>query len=185
MKSEKIDVPKIEKIGEKEIMQEVYQLGVELESTKYGCAQCTIAALQKAFEIENKDIFQAACPLSGGLGATTEGTCGALSGGVMILGYLWGRNKEEFEKGTNDRESQALAKLLYDRFIQEHGSCRCKDIQTKLLGRSFNFWDDEDMEAFEKAGGHRDKCPVVVAKACIWTAKIIWDRIHNTSSEDN
>lgn len=184
MKSEKINMSKMKKIGEKEIMQEVYQLGVDLESIKYGCAQCTIAALQKVFGIENKDIFQAAHPLSGGLGATTEGTCGALSGGAMILGYLWGRNKEEFDKNIVNRKSESLAKQLCAKFIQEYGSCLCKDIQTKLLGRSFNFWDEKDMEAFEKAGGHEDKCPIVVAEACVWTAKIIWDRI-NSRPEDN
>jgi hypothetical protein len=45
------------------------------------------------------------------------------------------------------------------------------------MGRSFNLWDEEEKRSFENAGGHKDKCPVVVAKACAWTAEIIWDEL--------
>lgn len=32
-------------------------------------------------------------------------------------------------------------------------------------------------KSFEKAGGHQDKCPVVVGKACAWAIEIIWDEL--------
>lgn len=76
-----------------------------------------------------------------------------------------------------NRKSLSLAKKFFDRFIQEYNSTRCKDIQTKIMGRSFNLWDEEERISFENAGGHKDKCPVVVGKACAWIAEIIWDEI--------
>ena len=42
-----------------------------------------------------------------------------------------------------NRKSLSLAKKLFDRFIQEYNSTRCKDIQTKIMGKSFNLWDEE------------------------------------------
>ena len=76
-----------------------------------------------------------------------------------------------------NRRSLSLAKKLFDKFIQEYNSIMCKDIQTKIMGRSFSLWDEEEKRSFEDAGGHKDKCPVVVAKACVWTAEIIWDEL--------
>jgi hypothetical protein len=64
---------------------------------------------------------------------------------------------------------------LHDKFINEYGSILCKDIQKKIMGRSFNLWDPKDYEEFEKAGGHTDKCPDVVGKAAEWTVEILYD----------
>lgn len=177
---EKINIQDIKEFTEEEIMDRAYQLGFEYEGTKYACAQCVVAALEKIIGIRDEGMFQAAYPLAGGLGSTTEGTCGALSGGAMILGYIYGRNREEFNKNISNRKATYLAREFYERFVQEYGSCRCKDIQIKLFGRSFNLWDEEDRRVFEEAGGHTDKCPVVVGKTCAWAARIIWDQIHAT-----
>jgi len=168
----------IKNLTKKQIMDKAYKLGFEYEKTRYVCAQCVVAALEKIIGIEDDGIFQAAYPLAGGLGSTTEGTCGALSGGAIVLGYLYGRTRDQFDKGISNREATHLAKKLYEKFIEEFGSCRCRDVQIKLFGRSFNLWDDEDRKAFEEAGGHTEKCPMVVGKTCAWTASIIWEQIN-------
>ena len=41
------------------------------------------------------------------------------------------------------------------------------------MGRSFNLWDREDYKAFLEAGGHTDKCPVVVGNAAKWAVEIL------------
>lgn len=159
--------------GKQELLDKAYQLGLEYERSKHYCAQCTVAALQEALQIKDEGLFRAAHPLSAGVGETTDGSCGGLSGGAMILGYLYGRGKEDFEGNTSDKGVNYLVKELYDRFIQEYGSCRCKDIHMKVFGRSYDLWNDDEKQAFEEAGAHVDKCPVVVAKACTWTIEII------------
>jgi len=170
---------KIKNVEEKEkLVDKAYRLGLEYEKSSHYCAQCVVAALQEVFQIKDEGIFRAAYPLSGGIGSTTDGSCGALSGGVIILGYLYGRGREDFGRGISNKRATYFAKKLCDRFIQEFGSLRCKDIQIKLFGRSFDFWDENDKKAFEEAGGHRDKCPTVVAKACAWTAEIIQNEIN-------
>jgi len=160
-----------------DFLQQAYAFGLEYEQTRTGCSQCVVCALEKVLGLNCPGLVKASFPLCGGITNTVEGTCGGLTGGALIIGYLYGRNKEEFEKTMFNRKSLYLAKKLFNKFIQEYNSISCKDIQTKIMGRSFNLWDEEEKRSFENAGGHKDKCPVVVAKASVWTAEIIWDEI--------
>jgi C_GCAxxG_C_C family probable redox protein len=160
-----------------DFLKQAYAFGLEYEQTRTGCSQCVVCALEKVLGLDCPDLVKASFPLCGGITNTVEGTCGGLTGGILVIGYLYERNKEEFEKTMFNRRSLSLAKKLFDKFIQEYNSIKCKDIQTKMMGRSFNLWDEEEKRSFEDAGGHKDKCPVVVAKACVWTAEIIWDEL--------
>jgi len=101
------------------------------------------------------DVFKAASGLAGGVGRTGN-TCGAVTGGVMALSSFLGREYCDFF-GSENMESLRIAKKLVDRFIKEYGSASCCDIQTKIMGRCFNFWKKEDEKAFLDSGGHNDK----------------------------
>ena len=70
------------------------------------------------------------------------------------------------------QEAQQLAGELGDRFREEYGSIRCVDVQTSIFGRSFNFRDPADAQAFGEAGGY-EKCPEVARKAAMLAAEII------------
>jgi hypothetical protein len=52
-------------------------------------------------------------------------------------GYLYGRNSKEFEKTMFNRKSLYLAKNFSISSFKNI-IVRCKDIQTKIMGRSFN-----------------------------------------------
>lgn len=162
-----------------------YRLAFQYEKEHHYCSQCTVAALQEIFQIKDDAIFSASFALGGGLANTIEGTCGALAGGAMVISYLYGRRREEFVRSISNERAIYLTKKLYDRFIQKYGSCICKDVQKRIFGRSFNFWDKEEKEIFEKSGGHIDKCPIIVAKAAKWTAEIIWDEMQEKLKKEN
>jgi len=161
------------------LLEEVYSLAFKYEQEHHYCSQCTVAALQKVFQIKSDELFSASYALGGGLANTCEGTCGALAGGAMVIGYFYGRRPEEFFKNIPNKKANYLTKKLYDRFVQEYGSCLCKDVQKKIFGRSFNFWDEKEKKIFENSGGHIDKCPAVVAKTAHWAFKIIEEEIDN------
>jgi len=164
-------------VKKKELVNKAYRLGMKYEQTRGYCAQCVVAALVEVLKIKDKGIFQASYPLTGGLADTTQGTCGALSGGAMILGFLYGRSQQEFEQNISNNKAIDLAKNLYERFVKEYGSCLCKNVQKNIFGRSFDFWNEEDNKAFEQAGGHTEtKCPSVVANVAAWTMGIILDQ---------
>jgi C_GCAxxG_C_C family probable redox protein len=164
-------------------LEEVYKLAFNFEKEKHCCSQCTVAALQEVFQIKSEELFSTSFAFGGGFANTGEGTCGALAGGAIIISYLYGRRREEFFHGISNKKADYLTKKLYDRFVQEYGSCICKDVQKKIFGRSFNFWDEKEKEIFEKSGGHIDKCPAVVAKTAQWTYKIIEEEINKSKDK--
>ncbi|WP_455278856.1 C-GCAxxG-C-C family protein [[Eubacterium] cellulosolvens] len=154
-------------------MEKAYELGFKYERDYGSCPQCTFAAVSEILGKESKEIFKVIDGLAGGLGRTTNGTCGALTGGVAKISQRYGR--EDFPNLGQREKCMTLAKKLHDRFIEEYGSVICKDVQTKIMGRSYDFWNPKEREEFDKAGGHTDKCPDVVGKAAKWTVEILID----------
>ena len=59
----------------------------------------------------------------------------------------------------------ALTRKFHDAFVAEFGSVTCRQVQEDVFGRGYNLLDPADYEAFDAAGAHLDKCPVVVGKA--------------------
>lgn len=156
------------------LLKKAYEKGFEFEKTYHGCAQCTIAALQEFIDIDDS-VFKAATALAGGLCRQGSGPCGGFSGGLLVLGSVLGRDKNNFGKGELIREAAGIGCLLKEKFVREYGSYRCHDIQEKIFGKKFNLWDEKDYELFEKMGAHETKCPDVVGKASKWVLEILLD----------
>lgn len=169
----------------KEILSKTYELAFNYEKKNKGCCQAVLAAVQDAFNIQNNDVFKAATALSGGLADSTDGTCGALTAGVIVISFLHGRGREDFAEPQYGYRSYELGKRLHDRFVEEYGSCVCRDILKKVFGRTFNFWDPDELKLFEKAGGHEYKCPTVTGKAAKWTAEILLDEEAEERKDDS
>jgi hypothetical protein len=153
-------------------LEKAYLLAFEYEQ-KYGCCpQCVLASVQNILGVVENSTFKASHSLAAGGAMMTEGTCGALLGGMLALGSKYGREKEEFITGPK-MQSYKISKHLYELFVAEYGNPICANVQSRLMGRSFNMWDKQDYGAFEEAGGHRDKCPSVTGNVAMWTVEII------------
>lgn len=59
--------------------------------------------------------------LAGGVGDTQQEMCGALSGGVLVIGGLLGRESLD----EDDRPAFALATRYRERFLTELGATQC------------------------------------------------------------
>jgi len=133
-----------------------------------------VAALQDVFNLRNDPIFKAATALAGGGARATDGSCGSYSGGILFLGSVIGRERDNFEDKEKVRvKTHDLAKKLHDKFIKEYGSVICRDIQTKIMGRSYYFIDPDEYQKFLDAGAHDIYCPDVVGKAARWVTEIL------------
>jgi C_GCAxxG_C_C family probable redox protein len=82
---------------------------------------------------------------SGGVGNTREELCGALSGGVMIIGALFGRASVE----EDDQPAIDLVARYRKRFLETFGHTRCSDLRDELID----------------APGGLDSCGELVAQA--------------------
>src|SRR4030042_5655891 len=121
-----------------EILNRASESAKQHELKSGGCPQCTITGIFEALGIENDDVFKAATGFADGVGLTGDGHGGALSGGVMAINYLFGREGKDSGDMMKQVPALILSKKLHDQFIQKYGTCRCADIQTKFVGRFFN-----------------------------------------------
>ena len=158
-----------------EILTKVYNLAFKYEAERGSCPQCVLAALYETLGVGDPKTIQASDSLAGGTSLSTEGTCGALAGGLLAIGSVVGRTYENFSIGEHRRRVFHYSKKLYDKFIKEYTSPKCKDIHMKFFGRTFNLFDPDDYAEFEKAGAHVDKCTVVSGNTAKWTAEILID----------
>ena len=93
------------------------KIAEELASTYgpqyHGCAQIVVASLMEILGIRDESVLMAASCFAGG--AKRCLTCGAISGGLMILGLKYGRRR--LEDGVEAEEaSLEPAGELVDRF---------------------------------------------------------------------
>jgi C_GCAxxG_C_C family probable redox protein len=151
--------------------------GFEFEKNYHGCAQCVIGAIYEIYpELKNPDVFRSACGFAAGTGLSSDGQCGALSGAVMVLSQLYGRELDEMNDPEKKRfVSYRLSEKMVQRYLKEYGSVICGEIQRKLMGRSFYLFDPLQWDEFEQSGGHIEKCPSVVGNATQWTIEILED----------
>ena len=131
-------------------------------------------------------VVKVATSLSGGTAEQFSGTCGALSGGLIALAYFFGRPVEKlsYQERIQDNVDALFAtfpapQLFADKFWQQYGTIICPHIQRQLFGRTWWLLDPDDLDKFEKAGGHSDpkkSCCHVVGTATRWAMEILLDK---------
>lgn len=66
---------------------------------------------------------------SGGLGDTGEELCGALSGGAMVIGALYGRSTRD----EDDQPAVERAEVYRERFVEAFGYTRCRELRERIV----------------------------------------------------
>lgn len=87
------------------------------------CAESVLQAIAEVMEIQNDLIPRIATGFCGGLSRTC-GPCGALSGAVMALNMLYGRQSPE----ESVKENYILVHNLVKHFVSQFGSMNCKEL---------------------------------------------------------
>jgi len=159
---------------EEDILQRAFDRAKAHELASGGCPQCTLAGIFEALGVQDGAVFRAATGLADGVGLTGDGHCGALSGGTLAISYFFGRSLEDFGDIMKQLKACMLAKKLHDEFIEKYGTCRCCDIQKKLVGRFYNLYDPKEMEEAFKSG-MPEKCSTLVGETARMAARIILD----------
>lgn len=166
-----------ENMSREEVLQKAYETAFKYEKELGNCPQAIMATMDDLFDIGGESAFKSGTGLAGGGALAGTGTCGALTGGYMALGILYGRNKKEYTSGKRAVRAYKATKKLHDKFVEEFDGATCKEVQEQIFGKSFNLWSKEEYQEFEEKGGHEDKCTDVVGKVAQWTADIILDEL--------
>ena len=116
----------------------------------YNCAQAVLCAFCAEASMSEDAALKIATGLGAGMGRKQE-VCGAVTGGILVLGLRHGRDS------MGDRSATELTYLktreLMDRFAARHGSCLCRE-----LLQGYDLGTEE--------GLRRAKADGMVAKVC-------------------
>lgn len=121
-------------------IQKIRQDAMDLFRGGFFCSEALVSSFRTNFELDiPEQIVAMASGFPVGIGRS-KCLCGAVSGGVMMLGYFFGRTKQ---KDPKVEKNLALSKELHDWF-KEKNSALCCRILTKGM----------DMAA----GEHKEQC---------------------------
>lgn len=109
--------------------KEAEKRAFEYFQSGYNCAESILKSIIELHgEEQGTGIPKIASSFGGGVGGTHEDVCGALTGGIIAVGFLCGRNKP----GEDIRDAKAIASGFRKQFIEEFGSTNCGKILERL-----------------------------------------------------
>lgn len=137
----------------KEKAQEYFKQG-------YNCAQSVILAFKDELGKSQEELAMLGSSFGGGLARMRE-VCGAVSGGALVLGLLFGYQEPKDVQGK--KEHYALVQDFAAKFKAEVGSVVCREL---LYGGNFELshnppadWDKPDPA--ERTPGYYKKRPCI------------------------
>ncbi len=92
---------------------------------RYNCAQAVLSVFAEGLGMERDMAMKAACGFGAGMGRLGE-TCGALTGGILVLGLRYGMT-DSVRQEDKARTYEKVQELVM-RFSAEHGHTTCRRI---------------------------------------------------------
>lgn len=101
------------------------EIALKYFKSGYVCSQAVLVAYADRYGIDKKTALKIATAFGGGIARTAE-ICGAVSGGLMVIGLAHGR--ADLENQTDKEQTYALSRELMQRIQTKFGSTICKHI---------------------------------------------------------
>jgi len=136
------------------------------------CAQSSFLALMDQFGLKGEQVVKALTPLPGI--AERGETCGAVTGPLMAMGLIYGRDMQQLDNWNTYQSSLIPTGQFCDHFEKEFGTTLCHKVQEGKFGRCFRLTDPEELQEFQNAGA-TDKCSEVVRAAVHMAAELVLD----------
>lgn len=106
-------------------MKSKIETAVEKFLSGYNCAQAVLYCFCDDLGIEKNTALKLACGLGGGMGRKGE-VCGAVTGGILVIGAKYGRGEND-DRTVTDFTYQKTRHLI-DQFTAKHHTCICKNL---------------------------------------------------------
>lgn len=103
----------------------------ELLDADYHCSEAMLVGVGSLLFPLNPQMIKMSTGFAGGIGSTKAELCGALSGGVMVIGGLYGRTDPK----ANDENCQQLCAEFQRRFEKEFGCVQCAELKANWVGK--------------------------------------------------
>lgn len=108
------------------------ELAIALHDKKYNCCQAVACAFCEEVGMDEATLFRIGEGFGLGMGCM-EGTCGALSGAIMLAGL---KNSDgNIDAPATKAETYKLSKELLQKFQERTGSTVCKELKGVESGK--------------------------------------------------
>jgi C_GCAxxG_C_C family probable redox protein len=122
----------------------------------HSCSQAVLSAFSEGFGLSAEMALRVAGAFGGGIARLGE-ACGAVTGGLMVIGLKYGMTDAE------DKQAKKRTYEVADRFLREftarYGSVKCRDLLGCAIGTP------SGMEEARSKGLFRTLCPGFVRHA--------------------
>lgn len=99
------------------------KVAVDVFEEGFNCAQAVVAAFVAQTGVAEQTAYRIACGFGAGMGRRQE-TCGAVTGGIMVLGMVYGR-----DIGRTDIDKENTYQMVndfMDEFEKRHATTECR-----------------------------------------------------------
>jgi hypothetical protein len=179
-------------IGKQDLIESALRLGKEEELKYVGCAQSTFSGICRTFReagiplMEREDeekIFKGMIGLMAGCGCSAKGSCGGCTAASFCVSFVLNKSREDNHEdllGTLGTVGGGVKEGVVNRFMEDYGSCVCRDIQFARFGKAIDFFGQNSqwLPEFLK---NTETCEVcqggncTIAKAAAWGVAAICD----------
>ncbi len=94
----------------------------------FHCAEAVVASVLEGLGKDSAPVISQATAFGGGFGKTFDEACGALSGALIVIGYLHGRNTP----GENWDHPAQLAQEIREKFISKYRTTHCATLRHRF-----------------------------------------------------
>ena len=101
------------------------EIAVSKFSEGYNCAQSVFYSFCDTLQFDKNTALKIACGFGAGMGRKEE-VCGAVSGGIMVIGAKYGRGERDDRTATE--LTYRKTRELMDRFEKKHGTFICRKL---------------------------------------------------------
>lgn len=122
----------------------------------YNCAQSVLMAFSEDIGIGDEPLLRISSGFGSGMGRMQE-TCGALTGGMMVISYLYGKYKAV--DPVSKERSVELISTFVKAFRKKHKQANCFDLLGLDLGT------EEGREKQKADPSYKKKCTTYVTDA--------------------
>ncbi len=128
---------------------------VDKQFAQYNCAQTVFSLFAGEVGVDETTALKIASTFGGGMAC--GGTCGAVTGALMVIGMKHGHYTSEPGAKAN---TKGLVRQFNESFQERHGALTCKE----LLG--YDTSTPEGADAAHAAGVFDTQCPMYIKTAC-------------------
>lgn len=109
------------------------ELAIALHDRKFNCCQSVACAFAQEAGVDALTLFKAGEGFGLGMGGA-QGTCGALSGAVLLAGFV--NSDGNLDAPASKADTYRLSKALYEKFKEKCGADCCRELKGIETGKA-------------------------------------------------